>query len=291
MKTYHRASFVFLVALTLLVTGCWKSTESNNPAKPSPDAAFSPHPAVGAPAENLPSQVPPPTGPKKSKAKQVPKTAAPVQQRKAAPKTAQQPPVEPELKAPTVVNTVPFEPVPKPQRVTIPAGTLIPIRMIDSVDSRTSQVGQTYRASIDTDIVIDDQIVVPKESDARLKLTVVSSAGKLSGKSELQLELERIVVSGASYVVASNAVERAAEAEGPKTARDIGIGAAIGAVIGAITGGKKGAAIGAGVGAGSGVAVAEITKGEQVVVPSESRLDFRLEQPVEITLMPRGPTD
>jgi hypothetical protein len=88
----------------------------------------------------------------------------------------------------------------------------------------------------------------------------------------------------------SSVIERSAAAEGPKTAKDIGIGAAIGAAIGALAGGKKGAAIGAGVGAGSGAAVAAITKGEQVVVPSETRLEFRLEQPVKIAVTIRPAT-
>jgi hypothetical protein len=169
-------------------------------------------------------------------------------------------------------------------KVTLPAGTLIPVRMIDSVDSRTDQAGQTFRASIDSDISVDAQLVVPKGADAELKLTRVSSAGGIRGKSELQLQLNRMVVAEKSYAVVSNVVERVAAAEGPKTARDIAIGGAIGAAIGAITGGKKGAAIGAGVGAGSGAAVAAITKGEQVLVPSETRLEFRLEQPVVIEI-------
>jgi hypothetical protein len=167
-------------------------------------------------------------------------------------------------------------------KVTLPAGTLIPVRMIDSVDSRTDQAGQTFGASIDSDISVGDQLVVPKGAGAELKLTRVSSAGGIRGKSELQLQLNRMVVGEKSYAVVSDVVERAAAAEGPRTARDIAIGGAIGAAIGAITGGKKGAAIGAGVGAGSGAAVAAITKGEQVLVPSETLLEFRLEQPVEL---------
>ena len=274
MKTYRLGLVAIIAAIGLLLPGCWRPTESNNPAKPSSDSAVSPQAPIAAPADTAASQVPAPAKPKKSqKTKQTPKPPAPAVQES------------------QVEQAVPVEPVTKPERVTIPAGTLIPIRMIDAADSRTDQVGQTYHASIDTDMTVGDQIVVPKGSDVRLKLTVVTSAGKLTGKSELQLEMDRIVAFGASYVVVSNAVERSAEAEGPKTARDIGIGAAIGAVIGAIAGGKKGAAIGAGVGAGSGVAVAAITKGEQVIVPSESRLEFRLEQPLEINVMPRGPTD
>jgi hypothetical protein len=170
--------------------------------------------------------------------------------------------------------------------VTLPSGTLIPIRMIDSVDSKTDQAGQTYRASIDSDITIENETVVPKGADAFLKLNRVSSAGKIRGKSELELQLDRIVVGGKSYVVVSNVIEREGAAEGKKTARDVAIGGAVGAAIGAVTGGKKGAAIGAAVGAGSGAAVAVITKGEQVNVPSESQLEFRLEQPIEIQIAP-----
>jgi hypothetical protein len=154
------------------------------------------------------------------------------------------------------------------------------------VDSRTDQVGQTFRASVDSDIIVDEDVVVPRHSDAYLRLIQVSSAGELRGKSELRLELERIVIGKKSYNIESSVVERTAAAEGPKTARDIGIGAAIGAAIGAIAGGGKGAAIGAGAGAGAGATVAAITKGEQVLVPSETRLEFRLGRSVEVELRP-----
>jgi hypothetical protein len=158
------------------------------------------------------------------------------------------------------------------------------------VDSRTDQVGQTFRASVDSDIIVDDDVVVPRNSDAYLKLIQVSSAGELRGKSELRLQLERILIGKKSYDIESSVVERSAAAEGPKTARDIGIGAAIGAAIGAIAGGGKGAAIGAGAGAGAGATVAAITKGEQVLVPSETRLEFRLERAVEVELLPAPPS-
>ena len=58
----------------------------------------------------------------------------------------------------------------------------------------------------------------------------------------------------------------------------------VGAVIGAIAGGGKGAAIGAGVGAGAGTAVQVATKGDQVHVPSETLLEFALDQPVTIPI-------
>lgn len=266
MNSYVRASLVVLLSVVVLLAGCSKPTASSNPQKASPAAAPGSQPAISAPAERTPGQIPQPDPPPTSPRKEEPKTRPAVKA------------------APPVAESTRVPPAPKIQQVTLPAGTLIPVRTIDSVDSRTDQVGQTFRASIDSDVTIDNQIVVPKGAEARLKLIRVSSAGEIRGKSELQLQLDRIVVGKNSYAVVSNVVERAAAAEGPKTARDIAIGAAIGTAIGAIAGGKKGAAIGAGVGAGSGAAVAAITKGEQVLVQSETRLEFRLEQPVEISV-------
>ena len=285
MKIYARASWAALLTIMLLFAGCSKPAAISDAEKAA--AARDSQPAISAPAESTPSPVPAPAPPSTAaqpKAKPAPKAAvapkaAPVPEQDVSRQASVQPQVEP---APPVAKRTPGPPAPIFLSVTLPAGTQIPIRTIDSVDSRTDQVGQTFNASIDSDVSQGDQVVIPKGADVRLKLTRVTSAGEIRGKSELQLQLDRITVGQKGYVVVSDVVERVAAAEGPKTARDIGIGAAVGAAIGAITGGKKGAAIGAGVGAGSGAVVAAITKGEQVLVPSETRLEFRLEQPVDI---------
>lgn len=187
--------------------------------------------------------------------------------------------------APPSSVTPPQQPapsVPEVRRITVPAGTRVTIRTTDPVDSRTDRVGQTFLASVDSEIVVDGQVVVPRKAGAYLRLTQASSAGELSGKSELRLQLESIAAGGKTYAVESSTIERSAEPEGPNTVRDVAITTAIGAAIGAIAGGGKGAAAGAAAGAGAGVAIAAITKGEQVLVRSETRLDFLLERPVEI---------
>ena len=93
-------------------------------------------------------------------------------------------------------------------------------------------------------------------------------------------------IQGKSYVLETTAHEQVGTSRGKRTAATIGGGAAIGAAIGAIAGGGKGAGIGAAVGAGSGTVVQAVTKGKQVRIPSETKLDFRLEQPVEVTYLP-----
>ena len=108
-------------------------------------------------------------------------------------------------------------------------------------------------------------------------------AGHISGSSELQLELTRIVIDGHDYPVVSSDYTVTGKGRGSNTAKKVGGGAIAGAIIGGLAGGGKGAAIGAGVGAGAGGAVQVLTRGQQVKVPSETLLEFRLQQPAAVT--------
>ncbi|MGH9859758.1 MAG: hypothetical protein ACRD5F_07020 [Candidatus Acidiferrales bacterium] len=165
---------------------------------------------------------------------------------------------------------------------TIPAGTALVVRMIDSIDSEKNQPGDTFRASIEDAITINNAVAVPQGAEVIGRLTEVEEAGKLTGKSELKLELTEIVIDGRSYNLTTGEYGVAGKSRGKDTAVKVGGGAAIGAIIGAIAGGGKGAAIGAGVGAGAGTAVQVFTKGEQVRVPSETLLEFTLENDLNL---------
>jgi hypothetical protein len=164
--------------------------------------------------------------------------------------------------------------------MTVPAGTVISVRMIDGVDSTTNQVGDQFHASLESDIVVDGTIVAPKGADVYGKLGTVKSAGSIQGQSQLELELTGIRIQGSIVPIVSGDYDVAGKSRGKQSAERIGGGAALGAVIGAIAGGGKGAAIGATVGAGAGTAVQVMTKGQQVKVPSETVLDFTLRAPI-----------
>jgi outer membrane lipoprotein SlyB len=110
----------------------------------------------------------------------------------------------------------------------------------------------------------------------------------VAGKSELHLELIKLEYQGRSYPLVSSTYTLAGGSRGKNTAEKVGGGAALGAIIGALAGGGKGAAIGAGVGAGAGGVYQGATKGKQVKIPSETKLDFQLDQPVTVTVMPRS---
>lgn len=168
------------------------------------------------------------------------------------------------------------------QTVLVPAGTHLVVRMITGIDSDRNQVGDTFQASLENPLIVNGTQVAPKGSTVYGKLEQVKSAGRIQGQSELQLGLTGIVINSATYNIATGDYTAQGSSRGKQTAERAGIGAALGGIIGAIAGGGKGAAIGAGVGAGAGTAVQVMTRGQAVHVPSETVLDFTLQQPVSL---------
>ena len=194
---------------------------------------------------------------------------------------------DPVPEKPSAPAPPPPPPPPQPITVTIPDGTIITVRTIDAIDSSVNRTGQSFRASLDAPIVVGDRIVVPKGLNMNLKLVDASSAGKFKGRSELTVSLDSFTYQGKTYQVASSDVQEKGGSRGKRSAEVIGGGAVLGAIIGGLAGGGKGAAIGAGVGAGGGTAVQALTHGQQVKIPSETRLDFTLHDPVSVTYFPR----
>jgi hypothetical protein len=166
--------------------------------------------------------------------------------------------------------------------VTIPAGQSLLVRMIDGVDSSKNHVGDIFHASLETDLMVGNSVVARKGTDVYGRLAEAKEAGHISGSSELQLELTRIVIDGRDYPVVSSDYTLQGKGRGSNTAKKVGGGAVAGAIIGAIAGGGKGAAIGAGVGSAAGAGVQVLTRGQQVKVPSETVLEFRLQQPATV---------
>jgi hypothetical protein len=173
----------------------------------------------------------------------------------------------------------------RPAFVTIPAGTRIFVRTIDTIDSTTNQVGDRFQASLEEPLTTLDGIVVAGQ-DALVfgRLTESKESGTFAGRSQLRLELTGIVVNGKTVPVVTGEYEATGKSRGASTAKRTIGGAALGAIIGAAADGGQGAAIGASVGAGAGATSEIIVGGDQVKVPSESLLDFTLEQEVSVPI-------
>jgi hypothetical protein len=193
------------------------------------------------------------------------------------------PPAAPAPQPQAAVAPAPAAPAPAGSQVVIPAGQSMLVRMIDGVDSKTNNVGDIFHASLETDLNVNGTLVARKGTDVYGRLANAKGAGRLAGSSELQLELTRMVINGQDYPVVSSDYTMKGKGRGANTAEKVGGGAALGAIIGAIAGGGRGAAIGAGAGSAAGAGVNVITRGQQVKIPSETLLEFRLQQPVTVT--------
>jgi hypothetical protein len=242
-------------------------------ASPSSDEAT----ADEASAQEAPAQSPP---------AMAAQAAAPAAVTPAAPPAA----VAPAGSAPSAAAPPP-PPAPAvkpPEQITIPSGTILSVRMIDSIDSTQNHAGEEFAATLEAPVVVGDRAIIPRNSDARVRLAQATSAGRMSGRSELKVELVSVTTGGQTYELQTSYHEQAGASRGTRTAETVGGGAALGALLGAIVGRGRGAAIGSAVGAGTGAAVEARTHGEQVKIPSETKLYFTLKSPVTVTVNPAG---
>jgi hypothetical protein len=168
---------------------------------------------------------------------------------------------------------------PQNKTVTVPAGTSILIRMLDAVDSSKNPPGFRFTAILETNLTANGAVVVPKGNTVYGRLAQAKQAGRATGSSELQLELTDIVVGGTAYPILTSDYQVKGSSSGKRSAKRLLGGAGLGAAIGGIAGNAgKGAAIGATVGAVGSVA----QKGQSVKVPSETLIEFRLQQPAPL---------
>jgi hypothetical protein len=241
---------------------------------------------TSAPAVAPPASAPSPASPDTSAA-----SAAPPPDASQPPITSEDvpPPAPVPATKPSSLAPAPLAQDPAAQygEITIPAGQSLLVRMIDGVDSSRNKVGDVFHASLETDLYINNSFVARKGTDIYGRLANVQEAGKLSGSAELQLELMRIVIDGHDYPLVSSDYSVKGQGRGADTAKKVGGGAVFGAIIGAIAGGGRGAAIGAGAGSAAGAGVQVLTKGEKVKVPSETLLEFRLQQPAMVVAAQR----
>jgi hypothetical protein len=178
----------------------------------------------------------------------------------------------------------PFVSAQNSKRVSVPAGTRLLVRMVDSVDSSKQKAGYRFTATLEANLQAYDVTVAPKGTTLYGVLAGASSSGKFKGSSQLTLELTDIVINGTAHPLMTTDYEVKGKGEGGETTKKVVGGAGLGALIGGIAGGGKGAGIGALAGLAGGTAIAASKKGEQVVIPSEALLEFRLEQPTELPI-------
>jgi hypothetical protein len=177
------------------------------------------------------------------------------------------PPGPPPSSTPTSDSVkVPVPALPKPNTVTIPAGTTLSVRLQEALSSERNLAGDTFQAVLEQPVVIDGFVIAERGSRVEGRVTELDRGGRVKGLARLVLELTKINTSDGQRVqVQTSAFERKAEESKKSDAMKVGIGAAIGAAIGGMAGGGKGAATGAGVGGAAGAGGVLLTRGKQAL--------------------------
>ena len=187
---------------------------------------------------------------------------------------------------PSLVEPPPPPPAPKPvvKQVTLPEGTVVPVRVTETLDSKTAQPNDAFHGSLASDIGTQGVVAIPRGSPVTGRIVNVQEAAHFKGNALISIELTQLTAQGRNLTLVTDAYSKQGAGRGKNTAEKAGGGAALGALIGAIAGGGKGAAIGGLAGGGAGVGVNAATRGEQAVIPTETIVNFTLRSPITVTV-------
>jgi hypothetical protein len=186
------------------------------------------------------------------------------------------------------VQPPPPPPAPVKHEITLPAGTSIPVRITQTLDSASTQTGDKFTGAIASDIIVDSMVVLPQGTPVTGHVDAAQDAAHFKGSSLLTISLSSISHKGERIDVATEAYTKQGEGRGKNTAEKAGGGAAVGAILGGIFGGGKGAAIGAAAGGGVGAGANGVTRGQQVQIPSETVVRFRLSDAIIVHITSGG---
>lgn len=183
---------------------------------------------------------------------------------------------------PPPVANAPAPPQPTYRDISVPSGTSVPIRITQTLDSETTTEGTSFSGVVTREVIADGMVVIPAGSGVSGRVVAAHEAGHFKGHSLLSIQLTAVNRHGHSIPITTDSYTVEGKNRGKNSAEKIGGGAAVGAILGGIFGGGKGAAIGAAAGGGGGAAVQGFTRGQQVTIPSETVIHFRLDAPFTV---------
>jgi hypothetical protein len=171
-----------------------------------------------------------------------------------------------------------------PATLTLPAGTILRVRIDDWLSSDHNLPGDTFSAVLDQPIVVDGWVVARRGQAETGTVAIATKAGRHSGTSQLGVQLNELtLVDGQQLPLQTQMLQTSAGTSHGQDAATIGTTTGVGAAIGAIAEGGTGAAIGAGVGAAAGAIGVLATRGKPTIIPAETVLSFRLQAPVTVS--------
>ena len=192
----------------------------------------------------------------------------------------------------------------------VPAETSIPLRLMNTINSRTAQAGQALYCETIFPITVGNRIVIPRGSSVKGSITNVVRPGRGKHNAQIGLRFETLVLpNGATFplrATLSGFGSTGKEGFQPKEAKiegasskgeDVGkvaettiTGAELGAIVGAADRSVgKGLGIGSLAGAGGGVVWILASRRKEIVLPSGTNFELQLRAPLSFSRDDLGP--
>jgi hypothetical protein len=170
-----------------------------------------------------------------------------------------------------------------PETLTVPAGTILLVRINEFLSSDQNQIGDQFTAELEQPIVVNGWVVARRGQVLMGQVKAAQKAGRVKGVSQLGVELtDMTVVDGRQVPILTELWKASGGTSHGEDAATVAGGTGLGAAIGAAADWGRGAAIGAGAGAAAGIAAVLLTRGRPTVLESETQLSFRLVDPVRV---------
>lgn len=197
---------------------------------------------------------------------------------------------QPASPSPAAPAPPPEPPKPVVKTITLPAGTIVPVRITEALDSKTAQTNDVFHGALASDLGIQGVIAIPHGAPVLGRIVEAREAAHFKGNSLLNIELTQVTARGQRITLVTDSYSKQGEGRGKNTIEKAGGGAVFGSIIGALAGGGKGAAIGGLAGSATGAGVNAATRGQQVTIPAETLINFRLQSPLtlKVTVYPQG---
>ncbi len=253
----NRAVYALIAGL-LLLAGCGKSNTNSMQSA-------------------TPQQAPAPSN----------QTATPQQTPAATPAPAQgvEVPTQEQAQAANPANAQAQAPAPPPEPpapLVLPAGTTLPVILATSISSYKNKAGDEFAGNLAAPVVVNGEVAVPKGAKITGTIVDAKKQGKFKGEALLTIRLTSVNVGGKDYLISTHTWSDTEKGKGKRTAAVTGGSTGAGALIGGLAGGGKGAGIGAAIGLVGGLAASGGTGGENVNLPAETKINFRLAKSLTI---------
>ena len=162
--------------------------------------------------------------------------------------------------------------------LTVPAGEMITVRMLDQVDSSINYAGETFRATLEAPLTVEGKTLVPRGAEAIGRLVSVQRAGRFQGRPIVTMELTALNFEGQSIAIQTSAHQELGASQTKRTLILSGGGAVLGTIIAAVAGG--GIMLGSNVGGAAGTVAQAMRGGKDLRIPAEALVTFTLQSPI-----------